>query len=516
MLLICYQCGLNAQPITFIKNYEASGQLGRAWAQAKSFNNGFIISGGGIDSSGNPYRCLIRLDSLGNFQWSKHYDNDQVGAFSIISYNSLKYLQGGLGHYLLSNGLSPANLTMFDTTGDILWSKNYTDSVHALSILSTDRCKNSNEIISLGSSYDVNSLNFKIFLLKSDFAGNIIWSKEYYTTNFNGDPKKLIITFDGNFLIYGISNSGGMSFLIKTDTSGTILWSRAYCLNGGGTDYLKETGDKGFILTGSGIGVYNMFLMKMDSMGIIQWVKTYLTPMGCRGECLDITTDKGYIIAGLTGNVDTLGGSGEGCFLVKTDSLGNMQWCTNPGGIGPGFWPRLVTQVYDGGFFVRADISNVLTLSIMKTDSSGHIGTCYELPVTTVVANAICTDSNINFTVTPLQLYIAIPTINTHPGGVFTTVCDPVGVEEIKKEETEIRVYPNPFNSRLRVGNWKLEVGEKAEIKIYDLMGELVFEKELSSNQTEEVLNLSFLQQGVYFLNLKSNGGSYTKKVVKL
>jgi hypothetical protein len=95
----------------------------------------------------------------------------------------------------------------------------------------------------------------------------------------------------------------------------------------------------------------------------------------------------------------------------------------------------------------------------------------------------------------------------------ITRYSPPLGIEE-NSLTTNFSISANPFTETLNVSN--LKIGSKTSIIIYNLMGGKIFEKEFSSFKSQEELNLSFLQQGVYFLNVKGNGESWTKKIVKM
>jgi Secretion system C-terminal sorting domain len=112
----------------------------------------------------------------------------------------------------------------------------------------------------------------------------------------------------------------------------------------------------------------------------------------------------------------------------------------------------------------------------------------------------------------PDQSYYYIDDVSVIPDSI-------TGFNEHNSILNRIKIYPNPFSSKLEI-----QSSEKLrQIIIYDLLGETVYQKEFTTNKTEEELNLSFLQLGIYFLNLKNtvpasggNGYSYTRKIVKM
>src|ERR1035437_6459620 len=101
---------------------------------------------------------------------------------------------------------------------------------------------------------------------------------------------------------------------------------------------VHQTSDSGYIISGVSNGVlfsaggYDMYLIKTNSLGAVQWSRTYggLHDEHIAGHLPDmqITRDGGYIIAGQTKTFSnpfsTSGFSSS--YIVKTSSAGNVQW----------------------------------------------------------------------------------------------------------------------------------------------------------------------------------------------
>lgn len=71
-------------------------------------------------------------------------------------------------------------------------------------------------------------------------------------------------------------------------------------------------------------------------------------------------------------------------------------------------------------------------------------------------------------------------------------------------------VFPNPFQNSITIEEIN---GDKNSVKVFDLKGELVFEKQI---QGKSKLDLSFLSPGIYQLSIQSNTNIFTKKIVKM
>ncbi len=88
-------------------------------------------------------------------------------------------------------------------------------------------------------------------------------------------------------------------------------------------------------------------------------------------------------------------------------------------------------------------------------------------------------------------------------------VVDPAASISEKNQNSSIKLFPNPFNSEL-----KIEVNENAsyDLKITDLLGNLILTKNLIGNSK---LDLEFLNDGIYFLELKNGTEILVEKIIK-
>jgi PKD repeat protein len=82
---------------------------------------------------------------------------------------------------------------------------------------------------------------------------------------------------------------------------------------------------------------------------------------------------------------------------------------------------------------------------------------------------------------------------------------------EAPQDSKGINVYPNPFQSQVIISSEKANLDY---IRIYDAVGAMVFEETALKDRTKHVLNLSFLNSGNYFLELKT--GEQSPKRVRI
>jgi hypothetical protein len=77
-----------------------------------------------------------------------------------------------------------------------------------------------------------------------------------------------------------------------------------------------------------------------------------------------------------------------------------------------------------------------------------------------------------------------------------------LGIEQ-NKNKVEVSVYPNPASNKINI-----EAKEVTEIKVFDLLG-----KEIISTKEKEV-DISNLNNGVYFIQLQTKQNTYTQKII--
>lgn len=84
-----------------------------------------------------------------------------------------------------------------------------------------------------------------------------------------------------------------------------------------------------------------------------------------------------------------------------------------------------------------------------------------------------------------------------------------VGINNLLEKNT-IEIYPNPFNEKLTIRSSLLHVNS---IKIYDLMGKLIFKQDI--NIKEVTIDLAALSNGMYLLEAEINTGIGLFKILK-
>jgi hypothetical protein len=212
-------------------------------------------------------------------------------------------------------------------------------------------------------------------------GGALAWNKTYGGTN-NDYGEFVVKTSDGGYALAGVTGAwgaaGGDFCLIKTDSAGNAMWNRTY--GGIGDDWafsLVQTSDGGYALAGDtnsyGAGNYDFWLIKTDSVGTLQWNKTYGGTGDDEAYSLVQTGDGGYVMVGDTKSYGVGTPTYENVYLVKTDSAGNMLWNKTYGGTDTDEgW--FVVETSDGGYAIAGYTQSYGgDMWLIKCDASGAI-----------------------------------------------------------------------------------------------------------------------------------------------
>jgi hypothetical protein len=79
-----------------------------------------------------------------------------------------------------------------------------------------------------------------------------------------------------------------------------------------------------------------------------------------------------------------------------------------------------------------------------------------------------------------------------------------------KLEENRVLVRPNPFTGTLEISNAPFP----CTLHLFDVFGNILFEDKINNFIYER--DFSFINTGIYFLNIQSKNISYTKRIVKI
>lgn len=245
-------------------------------------DNGFLIAGYVFISEDDADIILIRTDYLGNTLWNYNYGELHwlEAAWSIAQLPESKFLIGVGRQQVGENTSMDPGLLKVDSLGNQIWIRYYGgiyDDAGSAVILSQD----GNYLF--GSAYAIAEPHIdypeqKVWIFKTDTAGNILWERIYSDKVFVGWCGTIDELSDGSIIAAG---SGGFEdspstegWIIKTNQYGDSIWMRRYSYYPFNLNYLYDlrvTSDDGIIFTGYTMGdpewEQSIWIQKLDSIG---------------------------------------------------------------------------------------------------------------------------------------------------------------------------------------------------------------------------------------------------------
>jgi hypothetical protein len=185
--------------------------------------------------------------------------------------------------------------------------------------------------------------------------------------------------------VAGVTSSFGAGnydmWVLKLDGNGNPQWQKSY---GGGAyevaNCIQQTSDGGYIVTGGTssfrTGNWDVWVLKLDGNGNPQWQKTYGGVASEQANFIQQTSDGGYIVAG---GGWSFGPGNNGMWVLKLDGNGNIQWQK---AYLKGYDARSIQQTSDGGYIVagytwipddRLYYGGSYHMWVLKLDPNGNI-----------------------------------------------------------------------------------------------------------------------------------------------
>ena len=325
----------------------------KAYSIRQTSDGGYIIAGETL-TIGNT-NCgvwLVKTDAYGNMQWNK--------TFQRTKYHGGYYVQQTSdGDYLIAASTrsydsidSDLWLIKTDPTGNKQWDRTFGGTGND-EVRSMQQTSDGGYILA-GETYS-DTHGFEIWLIKIDYTGNKQWDRTFGGINF-GSVNSLEQISDSGYIIAGEKcyDYGKCDFwLIKTDPAGNEQWNNTYGKQDiNGAKSVQQTLDGGYIIAGYTFdnGKSSILLVKTDSKGNMEWLETFGKDDYSKANCVRQTSDGGYIIAGETG----LKYGATDAWIIKTDSKGNMQWEETFGGSGDDTAECVIVSL-DDGYVIAGD-----------------------------------------------------------------------------------------------------------------------------------------------------------------
>jgi len=309
-----------------------------------------------------PYTTLFKIDENGKYLWADIMDGGE--GKSIIQANDNYFILTSSSIIGSGNGTSfeisypgktlngfainkdqkvilfgydriNAWFAKINEDGGIIWEKKYNCSIEDETTSTANSLFVTDTGYIIGGSVESGDIDY--CLTKTDFDGNLLWSKSYGGNGID-NLSSIIQTNDNNYLLGGSSTSndenvannyGGQDiWIVKTNTEGEILWEKNY--GGSSNDELKsilKLNDGNFILAGNTFssdfdvsnhnGSSDFWLVKISPNGDILWEKAYGSEDNETLEDIKQTPDNGFIMVGSINDCELI-------YYIKTDANGEV------------------------------------------------------------------------------------------------------------------------------------------------------------------------------------------------
>lgn len=484
MLIVGMCIQAHGQNIHFLKSYGNTGyDYGRDILQTP--DTGYIVTGSSSSfTSANADAFLLKVDSLGNFEWSYNYGGaDSDWGMSVVVTHDSSYAIGGYTNSFGAGGFD-FYLVRTDKSGIPIWEKTYGgsdwDKADALTQVAED-----SGFVLVGDTYSYGAGNRDMYIVRTDKNGDTIWTKTYggalddYATGVLIDGDSIVVC--GGTESYGSGMRDGI--ILKMDLDGNIGWVKVvgkpqedyftnivkssfyYCLSGS-KSYTYSTDYNDF-------WVYKIFSNGTIVMADTTWDGDQFGNDIANDVVVEPLTNIVYYGGSTTswGSADVSAGITD-CFISKLDAgYGWMPYVQNFGDLGS---DALYAMDYckDKGLVAVGDLdkystggNNVLIVKIDKNNSFGFI---------TVFADVVF--ENITLTIAD----------NT---------------------QTTTSIFPNPSTQFVHINS----ENDIQKILVWDAQGNCVHIQEDNQN----VIDIGNLMSGIYFLQVIQGETISTFTIVK-
>jgi len=297
VFLFAYSLSYAQKIATFQKSFGVSNNADDASSVLALPDKGFLISG--ISYTAPPYPVykiwIIRTDSLGKQIWGKTYagtgaGNDATGdiddAYLSNAVDMALSPEGNVVVCSNTNNQTAIYLFKINLNGTVLWSKTFPSNNKKEETLGTCIINAPGGGYMITGCMGIASTLAETIIIKTDSAGNAIWSKIYDQSGYGGCGFCIAPARDGSYLICGVSDSvyGGPAYgkdlIMKINKNGNLLWSRIYTdfKNDQSANSILELPDRTIYVCGIGESPSGEggILIKLDSAGKLLWSKIYV------------------------------------------------------------------------------------------------------------------------------------------------------------------------------------------------------------------------------------------------
>jgi hypothetical protein len=491
-------------------------------------DGGYVLAGLrlGVWASDHDTCFIIKMDSSGAIEWQKkfltfQYYGDRVEILSTP--DSGFYVDIETPDSFVDN-FTYSELMKLDKFGNITAQKNSYDPFITFSgewMKFIEIEKDSGNLIVIGHHYyddgNQNPVDDTSYIRKYDASFNVLFSKYIQGEGFFSAPPTAACKIYNSGIAAGYLVAGVdilRTSLYKFDNSAQVIWQKDYSFVGlNSNNYIRDMlqVDSAFYL------LEKNAIRKIDYNGNTLYYKLFDTLLTNYhySSFTDIALgdNNDLLIAGLfVGSSYPYSPSYHPCML-KTDMNGNVLDAKM--GIDTNYVFAEIDTLTKGFLFVRYSSSSVEFEREFIDNPS-----CNFIPLTLPSTNGIIHDTTISVTTHTYNPPL-FPASKTPLSSNFaaTVLCSSVGINDVTEENNAINLFPNPFTSSLSITLQNQNI-KQATISIKNILGQTVFEAPLppSPRGGEEIstrFDLSFLEKGIYLLDIIIDREQTVKKVVK-
>ncbi len=477
-----------AQIPTFIKSYGNSGyDFGRDIKQ--TLDTGYIATGSSSSfATATADAFLMKVDSLGNFKWSYNYGGSGAdwgekvvltsdSAFALAGYTN-SYGTGGFDFFVVKT----------DINGVPEWQKTYggSDWDRAYSLVQLP----DSGFVVVGETFSYGAGDADMYIVRLDKNGDEVWTQTYggEALDFASDCYLLGDTI----IVVGGTESFGSGML-----DGIML----NCFVGDGTiGDVKVIGQEGE-------DFFNTITQQKDYFAI-GGSRSYNYAEGC--DCgLDFWVHKADTVNFATIVDTTWGGTQFGedrvydIVLNENDDIFYGGSTTSWGSIDiaegktDAFLGKLLNTYFTAFDYVK-------NFGEQGDDAVYGLDYCFDGGIVGIGESRFKSTGGTN------MIIFRIDQVNAYPFDIamMETEIITVSVPEIDLGD-DFQLYPTLFQEEITIAG----VNELFNVQLMDMNGRIVFQQQ--NNQFNTKLGLGMLANGIYLLQISTEKGQYTQRVVK-
>ncbi len=446
--------------------------------------------------------CVAFIQSNAQSSFQKYYftsSTDKNADIFVLSDSS--YI---ITRQAISSGRKNLQLIKVNTNGDTVWTRSGYNS-YITDYLTAKLTVGDN--LYIGGFVD-DSLSDKRSgaLMKTDAAGNVLWSKIYNDTTIQTLSFVNILN-NGNLLLLGAAYRSatpqfGLDFIAKADTLGNIIWMKYGAFSGNINNYGIELPDHGFAITAHYFtNLTNAICTRYDSLGNRLWIRSMpggaikYNPITLVDTILVATYFSTNFYPASTVHCDKydLAGNTISTSRYTFQDLNEVNEILPTNDFGYIISGRFITD-YENSDAIYYKVDSAFNIQWQQLIDSFPLenGTC----AIQTAAGGYLLMANVN-------------SFRSDTNGFSITILDSLG-NLITTSERQItnhsfcNVYPNPFatTATIQINNPQ---GERYDISICNLMGENVFSSSFSNSVY--LINRNQLKSGIYFFRIRSQSG---------